>query len=69
MRRRQFPVTVTHEYLIVRRNGEHWGGPYRNKTDALRDYGTLKGASLYRRWVIRPRNFRLSDSKGSEENG
>ncbi len=63
----RFPVAVTWEYLIIRRNGEHWGGPYRNKTDALRDYGTLKGASLYRRWVIRGGTFRLVESKGWDE--
>ena len=67
MTRPRFPFAITREYLILRRNGEHWGGPYRHKADALRDYGTLMGASLYRRWVIRPVNFRLVESKEWDE--
>ena len=63
----QLPLIVTHEYLVVRRNGEHWGGPYRNRADALRDYATLRGASLYRRRVIRARNFRLVETKPWDE--
>lgn len=67
MRSPHLPVVVTREYLIVRRNGEQWGGPYRNEADALRDFGTLRGASLYRRWVIRPRNYRLVETKPWDE--
>ena len=61
-------LIVTHEYLVVRRNGEHWGvsrtgtGQY-----SLRDYATLRGASLYRRRVIRARNFRLVETKPWDE--
>lgn len=58
----RWPVAFTHEYLIVRRNGED-NGPYRNEVDARRDFGQWRGAALYRRWVIRPVSYRLVESK------
>jgi hypothetical protein len=60
--RPRLPCVIAAEWMIQRRAGE-LQGPYRNEEDARRDYDGLKGAALYRRWVLRPRNYRLVQAR------
>jgi hypothetical protein len=60
------PYVIAAEWVIQRRAGE-LQGPYRNEVDVRRDYDGLKGAALYRRRVIRPRNYRLLEAKEWDE--
>lgn len=60
-------LEVTSEWLIIRRNGEQLGQPYQLEENARRDFGGWRGASLYRRWVLRPRHFRPVEAKDWDE--
>ena len=55
-------LELASEWMIKRRAGE-LQGPYRNEEDVRRDFSGLKGAALYRRRVLRFRNYRLVEAK------